>query len=242
MTWIDERSLGRTIERVEERLVAGDETLPQERVAEVVEWLLARQSTSGRRRGMFQPLADDVDSGVRLATGERLRTRLATWNVLSHEAVRLLRRLAPNDEDVQQATVRALSTFRQHCYARQHCAIGECAHSAISYLRLLASIEDPGDRVWIDAELATIRRHRLATGRWKRFPFYYTLLALLALPGGTARAELQHAVPACLRVRHRTDPPQPDLARRSDVVERVLALGERRTPGSLWDQRGRADG
>jgi len=185
---------------------------------------------------MFQPLPSDFTE-TRLATGERLRTKLAVWNVLSHKAVRILHRLAPRDERVQEATARALAAFRQDCYAQRHCAIGECAHSAISYMRLLAAIGNPENQAWIDAELATIRAHRLPTGRWKRFPFYYTLLVLLDLPGDASRAELNHAVPACHRVRNRMDPPQSARARRSDIVGRVLALVNCDTglSGLLWD-------
>lgn len=244
MVWIDELSLGRTVERIEGHLIAEGERASEECVAKAVAWLVARQATSGWRRGMFEPLPTDFDVGTRLATGERLRTRLATWNVLSHEAVRLIHQLAPGAAAAQEAAARALSTFRQHCYARHHCAIGECAHSAISYLRLVASIGDCEDKAWVDAELATIRRHRSDTGRWKRFPFYYTLFVLLDLPGDIAREELRHAVPACLRVRNRLGPLQTVTARRADVIERVLALGEseRGAPNRLWHRRGGADG
>jgi len=224
MTWIDHRSLWRTIERIEEH--AASEASPRLLASEAVDWVLSRQVMAGRRRGMFQPLPADFAEGVRLPTGEKLKTKLATWNVLGHEAVRALHLLAPEDAQVKQAVARALSTFRQDCYAQQHCAIGECAHSGISYMRLLLSSGTSEEQVWIEAELEMLRSHRLSTGRWRQFPFYYTLHVLLELPGDAARDELNHAVPACLHVRDRIDPPQSVTARRSDIVERVLALSD----------------
>jgi len=143
-------------------------------------------------------------------------------NVLSHRAVRVLKRLADGDPRIDHAVEHALDAFRDDCYAKDHCAIGECAHSAISYMRLSAHLGGDGHREWIERELAVLQARRLKPGRWKGFPFYYTLLALLELPGEIANGELRHAVPACLRVRSRVDPPESIATRRGDVVGRVL--------------------
>jgi hypothetical protein len=61
-------------------------------------------------RGMFQLLPANLTNGARLPTGEQLKTKLATWNVLSHKAVRVLRMLAPGQGSVRAATARALNT------------------------------------------------------------------------------------------------------------------------------------
>jgi len=115
---------------------------------------------------MFQPLPANPTNGARLPRGERLKTKLATWNV-------------PGQEPVRAATARALQTFSRQCYAQQHCAIGECAHSEISYMRLLALNDGSSHMTWIEEQLAVLRAHRLSTKRWRWFPFYLTLLALL---------------------------------------------------------------
>ena len=222
MSLVDSRGLGRTLDGIERRLEQGAEPSSSEEALEVVGWLLARQRRRGRDAGIFEPLPADFGE-TRLATGERLKTRLAVRNVLSHRAVRALKGFADGDRRIEDAVEHALEVFRDDCYAKDHCAIGECAHSAISYMRLVACLDVPSSEAWIEAQMAILREQRLKPGRWKGFPFHYTLLALLELPEEMANDELRHAVPACLRVRSRVDPPQFAGARRSDVVERVLA-------------------
>ena len=70
--------------------------------------------------------------------------------------------------------------------------------------------------------MVELRGSRKGDGRWRRFPFYYTLLALsdIDLPG--AVEEIRYAAPVCEAYLKR--PPKPDSTsqRRHELVERVL--------------------
>jgi hypothetical protein len=68
-----------------------------------------------------------------------------------------------------------------------------------------------------------LRDHRDGRGRWRRFPFYYTLLALVEIPGRPAAAEISYASPVLERMlRRRGRGDRFDLRRRT-LAERALA-------------------
>jgi hypothetical protein len=65
---------------------------------------------------------------------------------------------------------------------------------------------------------------RTATGRWKRFPFFYTLLALTELDVPEARPELRWAAPAAERSLKALRGTGRFPKRRRAVLEQALAL------------------
>jgi len=221
---IDETSLSGTIDAVDARLVE-QEALPEEQRDRVVTFLLGRQVRWGRELGTFAPFPSEFEQGVRLFSGERLRTRLATLNVLSLESARILALLAGERTDVRNALAQTSIALGHTCFAVSHCVVGECAHSSIAYMRDAASDRSGRRRNWIERHLRVLGAQRDGTGRWRRFPFYYTLLALLDVGTPSAYAELEYARPACLRVIGRaSDSPYADRRRR--VVERTLRLAD----------------
>jgi hypothetical protein len=68
-----------------------------------------------------------------------------------------------------------------------------------------------------------LREHRDGHARWRRFPFYYTLLALTEVPGRPATAEMQYAAPGLERMLKRSGRADGFDLRRRAVAERVLA-------------------
>jgi|TARA_B100002003_G_scaffold250999_1_gene292539 hypothetical protein len=87
----------------------------------------------------------------------------------------------------------------------------------------LVSVSDPGD--WgasLDNMLSALPEHRDDKGSWRRFPFYYTLLALTELDHPRASEELKYVRPVCEKRRARLKS-QDDMSRRKiAVLDRVL--------------------
>jgi hypothetical protein len=70
--------------------------------------------------------------------------------------------------------------------------------------------------------LQYLREHRNGKGRWRRFPFYYTLLALTEIPGRRANSEIKYAAAGLERLlKRRTSGGRFDLRRRT-IAERIL--------------------
>ena len=222
------KSLSREIDRANAALSAG-RVIPKEERAKLTAWILEQQVKTGRNAGAFAPTGAELRFGIRLYTGEAVRTKLAAWNVLTAEAARLLFLLSGgvgDDVKVRAAIERARSWLDVSCFVTRDCVIGECAHSLASHLRLMsASDEAPSLLV---RRVNILRQHRDGKGRWRRFPFYYTVMVLSETICEAARSELRYAVPACQRVRTRRTEDETYGARRRALLERVIALDDLR--------------
>ncbi len=57
---------------------------------------------------------------------------------------------------------------------------------------------------------------------WRKFPFWYTVLALSEMDSGAAKAELKHAAPVLERAASRAVPSEHYARRRHQLATRVL--------------------
>ena len=214
---IHHNSLAATLDAVNEALFNG-RSLSKVEKRETAWWIAGRQVEVGEQTGLFVPTEDDYQEGVRLFTGERLRTKLATRNILTEEAARALT-LFDVGEDILGRTDRWLL---EQCFSSA-CTVGECAYSAVGFMRYLTvgGLDDSEKR--LNAHIAVLSQHRDGKGRWRRFPFYYTLLALSETDLPVAVEEMRYAAPACERVLRRSPRNDTFGPRQRAVMERVLA-------------------
>jgi hypothetical protein len=75
----------------------------------------------------------------------------------------------------------------------QRCTIGECAASFIGYVRFLKAVLGDSATPDITWRLKTLAEHRDGSGRWGRFPPYYTVLVLSEIGLPVAEDELAYA-------------------------------------------------
>ncbi|MHA1906020.1 MAG: hypothetical protein ACW98Y_01895 [Candidatus Thorarchaeota archaeon] len=144
----------------------------------------------------------DLSQKNRLITGEKLATKLAVKNIKAVQKARLLSSLnAPSTEDLQKL-LSLEDWIAEQCFAK-FCAVGECRHSSIAYLRYLGTFDDESTKSKVDSFVNLISKHRDGKGRWKGFPFYYTLLVLNELKTEVAKKEIEYAIPACQRAMNR---------------------------------------
>jgi hypothetical protein len=193
--------------------------LPQS--GEAVAWIAGRQVKSGAQAGMFAPTDDDYQQGVALFTGEKLRTKLAARNVLTAEAARALALAGGESTEIQDALAHANRWLFGQCFSRS-CTVGECAHSTVGLMRYLAvaKLDDAEQR--LVGHVNVLSEHRDGKGRWKRFPFYYTLLALTEIALPAAIAELRYAAPACARALARLMGDDRFSSRRRVILQKAL--------------------
>jgi hypothetical protein len=213
-------SLAATLDAVNEELFNGG-SLSAAQAEEVSRWLAGRQRGSGSQAGLFVPTEYDYEEGTRLFTGEKLRTKLATRNVLTAEAGRVLALLGDPSPGVRGALERADGWLSRQCFAGT-CTIGECAHSMAGLMRYLAAGEGAGREARLEGHVRTLSRCRNGKGRWQRFPFYYTLLALTEIDLPVAVEELRYAAPACRRFLRREADEDAYARRCRAVVQRAL--------------------
>ncbi len=226
---IIETNLAETLDLINEALFY-NYPMSKTQMIEAVTWICQQQNKSGKSAGMFIVTAADYRSETRLFTGEKLKTKLARRNILTQEAARVLALSNISSDEVKATLVYANRWMLQSCYAAEYCAMGECRHSAIGFMRYLtvSKLEDSEQR--LENHIQVLKKRRDGKGRWNGFPFYYTLLALSEINLPSAIRELQYSIPACKRSLKRTTGTDKFSRRRQAIIQKVLTKNQYQKP------------
>lgn len=228
---IDEGSLSRTLDAVDEVLFADGALLPAEERRRVARWIAARQGLPGAKSGSFAGFPVELREGIVAFTGERF-THASARHILGEEACRVLRLLGVGDPDVDAALEKADAGLRQAIALAEHdprygnnpgayC----CGKCSVGMWRNLVSggLDRPEERLQRGvAEF--LRPQRTGNGRWRIFPFWYTVLALTEMQTDDALQELEYAAPVLDRTARRTQPTATHERRRHRLAGRALAI------------------
>ena len=231
MSLVNVESLAATVDAVNEAFFVGK---PPSRAAraEAAKWIAGRQGLAGSYAGMFAPTAKDFAEGVRLFTGERFATRAGAAHVLGEEASRALLLLDAPLAGVRDALARATDGMllrlraaeqRERNMGRpwlgQYCC-GKC--TAALWRHLAVGGLERAER-HLAAGMRALELHRDGSGKWRRYPFHYTLLALSEIDARGAVTEMRYAAPILERLLKRPQRDDRFERRRRVVAERVLA-------------------
>jgi hypothetical protein len=226
MSLVDASSLGATLDAVNEALFFGQRVTRAER-AEAARWIASRQGLPRSYAGMFAPTERDYAEGVRVFTGEKIASGAGTGHVMGEEALRALLLLGVGTAAIRTAVANAqveMEARLRDAEARGH-DTGKycCGTCSCAYWRTLAAGGFSRAERRLAMGMEKLKARRLGTGKWRIFPFHYTVLALtdIGLPG--AVAELRYAAP--LLERYLKQPLKDDgyHQRRRAVAERALA-------------------
>ncbi|MBM4033737.1 MAG: hypothetical protein FJ291_18420 [Planctomycetes bacterium] len=242
MSLVRSESLAATLDAVNEAHFFGWPLSDADR-REAAAWIAARQGLPGAYHGMFAPTEKDRRGGMRLFTGERVATRAATAHILGEEACRALILLGGTGilpvehrleacategaalaraTDGMLARLRAAEERERHMgrlWLGQYCC-GKC--TAALWRHLAAGGLERAEH-HLGAGVEALRLSRTGDGRWRRFPFHYTVLALSEMDVSLAIDELRYAAPILQRLASRAPEGGPFAARRHTIAERVLA-------------------
>ena len=226
MALLNKGSLAATVDAVNEALFFRRD-VPQAESAKVARWIAGRVGVSseerfrkGSYRGMFAPTEADFAGGIRVFTGERMPSRAGTAHVLGQEACRVMALLNAGGLTHKEALYRARQwmlvpgAVRGGTYCCATCSCAMWRHLSVSDMR--------GAEARLDAGMKTLRQSRAGDGRWRKFPFYYTLLALMDIDLKTARDELHYTTPLCESLLKRGPSAGKYDERRRKLMDKVL--------------------
>lgn len=229
MNHLDRHSLGATLDALSESLFFKRRIFPAQRAA-AARWIARRQGLPGAYAGMFAPTERDA-LGLRLFTGETVRSRVGIAHLLGEESCRVLAALQVNDANVRAALHRAVNGMaaRLEEADRRGFSTGLycCGTCAAGYWRNLALNLFPRAEERLRRGLRELRDLRCGGARWRRFPFYYTSLALTEIGPDLAKPEMQYAAARWQRILPRLAAARSPVAlRRAAVGRRLLELSE----------------
>jgi hypothetical protein len=222
MNLIHPASLATTIDTIDEALFFGTK-IPQREMLTAARWIATRQGLAGSYGGMFAPTARDW-RGIRLFTGERVVTRAGLSHVLGEETCRVLRRLAVKDGTVESALARANAGMLERLHMHSGPDRGEycCGPCSVAMWRHLAAGGLDAAEARLADGMRRLEQHRRPDGTWRRFPFYYTLLALTEIDGDLPLPALRAVAPRCERLLKRPADRSKFSRRRRTLLGRVL--------------------
>jgi hypothetical protein len=198
-------------------------------------WIASRQGLPGAYAGTFALTDDERQQGIRLFTGERA-TSAGARHIVGQEACRALRFLDVDDPVVQTALhlasanlaarVGPLSppTGSSHWFDAYLGGVYCCGRCSVGFWRHVTAggFDDQERRLAVGLKCLTSQRKDDHT--WAKFPFWYTVSALIEMPAELARGDLQHAAPRLEKAAARTAPSDGFALRRHLIAQRALAV------------------
>ena len=223
---INKTSLSRTVDAINAAHFDGRRLTATDR-SEVARWIAGRQGLSGSYGGTFAGFPGERSSGIVLFTGERI-TSASARHILGEEASRALRLLAVRDRGVTRALEAADDGLRR-CLVRAaedprksnpglYCC-GKCSVGLWRNL-LAGGLDRHQERLRHGA--LHLRSVRDGEHGWRKFPFWYTVLALSEMDMDAAKAELKYAAPSLERTATRPPASSVYARRRHELAARTL--------------------
>lgn len=223
MSFVKKESLAFTLDAVndaffEGRIISGEDKL------EVARFVASRHGLYGSYANMFAPTEKDLDAGIKVFTGERVRSGAATSHILGEEASRILNILKVSDKEVRkaldEATAGIQARFDEETHKSGFYCCGFCTSSL--WRNAAAGTLKEGEKL-LERGVKTLKMLRLGDGKWRRFPLYYTVLALSEIDIPQALAEIKYTAPLLERALRRKSSSDKYAIRRRMLAERVLA-------------------
>jgi hypothetical protein len=219
MDIVNPDSLSKTLDALNEAFFFL-QPLTQLQKEQVAEWIASRQGKAGSYANMFAPTEIDFKEGARLFTGEIVPSRAATSHILGEEACRALILLDVKIDSARQALERASLGMigRLGSTSGIYCC-GKCTTALWRHL-VVGGLNNSRHRLTTGLEALKARRD--GEGRWRTFPFYYTLLALNEINSPLAIEEMKYASPVCERYLQRVSENDKTTQRRRVLLEKIL--------------------
>lgn len=196
--------------------------------ADLAEWTSSRLGQPGGYAGSFAMTDDDWNRDFRLYTGESVTTRAGRSHLIAQESTRMLLLLQKH----LRSSIPALAIAEErlgNCIFQSENSVAAvsgffcCGTCSVSLWRCLTA---GGYRAWtgtLAAGLVTLGQHRQENGGWRRFPFHYTLLALLEA-GEVGRPELALQADSLRRkLRAAGRGAEPFASRKKELLRRIVS-------------------
>jgi len=219
-------SLSETVDAINEAYFLGRPPTSAERI-QAAKWIATRQGKPGSYAGMFAPMPDEATNGLRLFTGEFIRSRAGSCHIIGEEACRSLLLLDVADVGITTALERSTQNMLARIEANEsdnkvsgmYC----CGNCSAAYWRnvIAGGLNKQEER--LNAGMQSLKSLRKGDGKWWRFPVYYTLLAQSEMETKPALEEMHYAAPVLERSIKKSPANDKYSQRRRILTERILA-------------------
>jgi len=219
-------SLDDALDRLQHAHFYGEKLTPREQRA-LTRFIAERQGGPGAYAGSFALTAPERKAGIRAFTGE-LFTSASARHIAGEECCRVLATLRGRDPRVERALAAARGNLASRILpgvdASPNAGAFCCGKCTVAFWRHIAAGGFNAPQQRLAEGMRLLRSRRDGKGGWRRFPFYYTLLALTEIGPGLAGHELKYASTVFKRRLARKPGPDKYARRRHDIMARAAAI------------------
>ncbi len=227
---LNQNSLAKTIENLNEAWFYSKD-ISKETGDSISIFLAFLQDKKGSYAGLPAPTGQDFrNTDKRLFTGEKLKSVGGSAHILGEEALRALLKLNSSSPEVREAIRLSKEGFEgrlqetSEFYGGRIIGLYCCGICTASYMRNLAIGTFKHSEQRLEASLEELKSLRNGGGRWRRFPFHYTILALSEINHSKAKDEIRYAAPSLERIANRKILKDKYAIRRKDLAQRALGI------------------
>ena len=196
MKYLDKNSLFKTIDNVSEALLF-DLDIDKNEKLEIANFIVTQHGKPRTYANTFAPTDFDLKQDLTLFTGEKIKTGAGKCHMIGEEACRILRKLDVQTDKVKTALREAdnglrnaINTYSQK--PRYEYGMYCCKSCSCALWINLASGGLNNDTKLLIAGLNYLKRQRDDKGKWKGFPYYYTLYVLNEIDKDLAMEEMRY--------------------------------------------------
>lgn len=197
MKYLDENSLFQTVDNVSEALLFNTNIDDDERL-QIADFIISQQGKPYTYANTFAPTENDLKRDLILFTGEKIKSKVGKCHMIGEEASRILRKLDLHTDKINSALQKAdnglnnlINTYLKD--SRYEFGMYCCKSCSCGLWMNLSSGASIMNSSFLKAGLNYLKEHRDESGRWKGFPFYYTLYVLNQIDAKLAMDEMRYA-------------------------------------------------
>lgn len=224
MSLLNRSSLYKTVDNVNDAFFY-NKPISKKEAKEIISWISGRLDTKYSYNHSFGLTDYDIKHPVYTFTGERLLCA-SMRHIMAEEACRVMIKLTeitgsknPALEKSTKEFTKMLNDYRSYgkpegTFCCGPCTIGLWRHLNTGGLKM--------HRKSLPEGILALHGSRDESGKWGRYPFYYTLLALSEIEDEAAIKEINYAMPACERALKRLDNRSKFSKRKRELLLRIM--------------------
>lgn len=225
MPLLNKSSLAQTIDNVNEAIFYGKD-ISKKAANDVIRWISSREATEFSYADSFGITSKDIDGKVYTFTGEPLTSPASMRHIMAEEASRVLIQLSK----ITGKKVPALKSANQRLLKNIKYAesIGKkagtycCGACSVGLWRHINAGGFDSLKKKLPTGVSSLKSFRDGKGSWGRFPFYYTLLALMEMKSPEAKREITYAMPVIISRLNRIKKTGKFAQRRYDLLLKLV--------------------
>jgi hypothetical protein len=225
MSLLNKTSLYKTVDNVNEALFYGKK-ISKTDAKETMLWIASRLDTPFSYNKSFGVTRHDITHPVYTFTGERLTSSASMRHIMAEESCRALLKLSEitgyTIPELEKNEIEFGKMLQNAWAAGKPVGTYCCSTCTVGLWRNFAAGGLPEFAEHLPEGLMVLHYNHDGSGKWGRFPFFYTLLTLSEIDDPAALKEINYAQTECERALERLRKDNKFSKRKRDLLLKIM--------------------